>query len=139
MHTNQTHESRPVSGNPRTLTQLCLTRCRKVLAQVRRVKEAIFTESRDGLKDHERMLGLALNEAEALAWQTSYPHLLFPALAAEKVQGVLTWIKHQQDIQRTQPVRLLEILPASIITGSPGKLGYNGVSSEIFRGNVLRR
>jgi hypothetical protein len=42
------------------------------------------------------MLRLALNEAEALAWQTLYPHLVFPDLAAEKVRGVAAWNSRQQ-------------------------------------------
>ncbi|HEY1490010.1 MAG TPA: hypothetical protein VGF90_03125, partial [Verrucomicrobiae bacterium] len=45
-------------------------------------------ESRAALKEHERILKLALSEAEALAWQTVYPHLVFPALATEKIQRV---------------------------------------------------
>jgi hypothetical protein len=41
-----------------------------------------------------------LNEAEALAWQTSYPHLLFPELAVEKVQAVAAWQTRQESVQR---------------------------------------
>jgi hypothetical protein len=44
-----------------------------------------------------------LNEAEALAWQTAYPHLLFPSLAVEKIQSVAAWqarqrLVHQQHL-----------------------------------------
>ena len=35
-----------------------------------------------------QLLDSALNEAEALAWQTPYPHLVFPALAEEKASSV---------------------------------------------------
>lgn len=33
-----------------------------------------------------RLVRLALNEAEALAWETGFPHLIFPTLAMEKVR-----------------------------------------------------
>jgi len=71
------------------------TVCSKVLAQIRDTKAAILAESRDTLKVQEQLLRLALNEAEALAWQTVYPQLLFPALAAEKIRGLAAWHSHQ--------------------------------------------
>lgn len=75
--------------------------CQKILAQIKVTKAAIFEESRDKLKLQEQMLRLALNEAEALAWQTVYPHLLFPALATEKIQAVASWNRYQQSVRRT--------------------------------------
>jgi hypothetical protein len=45
-----------------------------------------------------------VNEAEALAWQTPYPHLLFPSLAAEKVQAVAAWQTRQQSVHQRQPL-----------------------------------
>jgi len=78
--------------------------CRKVPAQIRAAKNAIFAESFDALPAQERLLRLALNEAEALAWQTAYPQLVFPALAAEKVQAVITWDRRQQARLRAEPV-----------------------------------
>ncbi len=44
----------------------------------------------------KHFLTLALNEAEALAFQTDYPHLVFPVLALEKVQAAISW-QHRQD------------------------------------------
>ena len=64
-------------------------------------KEAIFAESRGALDAQERMVRLALNEAEAVAWQTKYPHLVFPALATEKVQAVAAWNNHQRTVWQT--------------------------------------
>jgi hypothetical protein len=72
-----------------------------VLAQIQRVKEAIFDELSTGLNPHEQMLRLALNEAEALAWQTPYPHLVFAGLAAEKAQSVAEWEARQESILHT--------------------------------------
>jgi len=80
---------------------LCLRSCQKIIAQIRNAKDAIFAESREILNAPERMLRLALDEAEALAWQTAYPHLVFAALATEKVQGVAAWSRHQQSVQQT--------------------------------------
>jgi hypothetical protein len=53
------------------------------------------------------MLQLALNEAEALAWQSAYPHLVFPALAMEKVQEIADWNRHQRSVRRMDPLLAL--------------------------------
>jgi hypothetical protein len=84
-----------------------LASCRKVLARVAQAKEAIFAESSPALQSQERLLRLALNEAEAVARQTMYPHLVFPTLATEKVQAVIDWNRHQQSLRRTNPVLVL--------------------------------
>jgi hypothetical protein len=47
-----------------------------------------------------RLLRLTLNEAEALAYATGFPHLFFPALAAEKVEQSVSWHKRQREIRR---------------------------------------
>ncbi len=75
--------------------------CRKVLARVAQAKETIFAESSPALRSQERLLRLALNEAEAVARQTPYPHLVFPMLATEKVQSVIAWNKRQQSLRET--------------------------------------
>jgi len=81
------------------LAGVCRACGQRVLAQISRVKQAILTESSAALETHQHELRLALNEAEALAWQTMYPHLVFPALAAEKVRAVATWNARQQRIR----------------------------------------
>ena len=85
--------------NGATLRQACFGACQKITAQVARVKEAIFAESRAMLAAPERMLRLALNEAEAVAWQTDFPHLFFPVLAVEKVREVAEWSQHQAAVR----------------------------------------
>src|SRR6266705_39550 len=82
-----------------TLKQACLGACSKIAAQVARAKDAILAESRQLLGAPERMLQLALNEAEAVAWQTEYPHLVFPELAMEKVQKVAAWNHRQASVR----------------------------------------
>ena len=80
-----------------------LARCEKVIAQMAKTKEIILDEFRQSLALPERMLRLALNEAEAVAWQTAIPHLVFPTLAAEKLQAVAKWNITQQALRRTRP------------------------------------
>jgi hypothetical protein len=46
-----------------------------------------------------------LNEAEALAWQTEFPHLVFPILAQEKVQSAANWEAHQQAVRQSTAFR----------------------------------
>jgi len=53
---------------------------------------------------HPRVFQLALNEAEALAWQSGFPHLFFPVLAWEKAAKVAEWYLRQQTIRQRQPV-----------------------------------
>jgi hypothetical protein len=100
MNANEMNEH-PVEAEAGTgLKRTCLASCRKILDRVARVKEAIFAESHQAFKSQERLLRLALNEAEAMAWQTMYPHLVFPALATEKVQAVAAWSAHQHRVRR---------------------------------------
>ena len=70
----------------------------KVLAQIKQAREAILTEARGTLKVQEQLLRLAMNEAEALAFQTLYPQLVFPTLAVEKVQGAARWSSRQRQL-----------------------------------------
>ncbi len=99
MKTNQSNEGKENTGAARAFGTACLESCQKVLKQIHDAKEAILAESRETLKAQEHLLKLAVNEAEALAWQTLYPHLLFPTLATEKVQAVADWNRHQQGIR----------------------------------------
>jgi hypothetical protein len=51
-----------------------------------------------GFRGQEQLLRLALNEAEALAFLTDYPHLVFPTLALEKVHDAAAWKNRQQQL-----------------------------------------
>ena len=79
-----------------------LASCRKLLAQIERTKAAILREFGASLEAHEHLLRLALNEAEALAWQSGVPQLVFPTLAREKAQAVVIWNARQQSLQQTR-------------------------------------
>jgi len=72
----------------------------KLVAQIERVKKNIIAEVHETLKAHEQLINRAVGEAEALAWQTAYPQLVFPVLAVEKVQSVAAWHSRQQSLYR---------------------------------------
>jgi hypothetical protein len=85
----------------RTFANACLASCQNLIAQIEKTKDAILIEFRETLDANEHLLRLALNEAEALAWQTEFPQLIFPTLATEKAQAVAAWSARQQSILRT--------------------------------------
>ena len=85
------------------LAGVCQRACRKARAEIARARAAVLAEWSEGLKAQRHALRLALNEAEALAWQTMYPHLVFPILAAEKVQAVAAWNRRQQRLWWNTP------------------------------------
>jgi hypothetical protein len=91
-------------GNGGLLRKACGTSCRRIRAQIAGVKEAIFAETTRVFSGPEQLVRLALNEAEATAWQTKYPHLFFPTLAAEKVREVAHWNARQQFVRENSPV-----------------------------------
>jgi len=88
------------SQNQNTLSQIksaCATACRNLVSQMNHAREAVLAEFRDGFHIPEHMVKLALNEAEALAWETKYPQLVFADLATEKAQALLAWQRHQEE------------------------------------------
>jgi hypothetical protein len=84
---------------------LCLDSCRKVLDRIEQVKQTVLDEFHDTIDAHNQMVRLAVNEAEALAWETEYPHLVFPTLAHEKAEQVTSWEARQREIRRSQSRR----------------------------------
>lgn len=74
------------------------------LAVIRGQVERKFARATEG---YEKLLSSALNEAEALAWQTPYPHLFFPELAQEKAAAVRDWTIHQRAVQAREQVQAL--------------------------------
>jgi len=75
--------------------------CQKIANLLERVKQEVFSEYQAVLGANEPLLRLALVEADALARQTEYPHLLFPLLAAEKARKAARWQFHQQFLLRS--------------------------------------
>lgn len=74
------------------------------LAQVRTDLERQFTTLS---QQAPRILRLTLNEAEALAWDSGFPHLVFPLLAEEKAQRAEAWVSRQREIRRDGDVLAL--------------------------------
>ncbi len=75
-----------------------LNKASQALAAVRRKIEREFSWL---LQAHSRLLHLVLNEAEAVAWETGFPQLVFPVLAQEKVRQLALWHSRQQSIRQT--------------------------------------
>ena len=73
---------------------------RELSRQLAAVKKSMLREFGVALGGQGRMLESALNEAEAVAWQTPYPHLVFPMLAEEKASAVSRWAARQRSVRR---------------------------------------
>ena len=63
----------------------------KLVIGIERAKQHLIAQFKDQLELPQRLFQVALNEAEALAWQTEYPQLVFPTLAEEKVAAITAW------------------------------------------------
>jgi len=85
------------TGRPRALSS---RHCRELAVQMANIKNGLVREFGTALGGHGPLLRSALNEAEALAWQTPYPHLIFPVLAHEKEAAVNRWAARQRRVQR---------------------------------------
>jgi hypothetical protein len=87
-----------------TLANRCFQSCKKLVSRIERAKNHILNEFHATRKSQENLFKQAVSEAEALAWQTDYPHLFFPALAVEKIQRVAAWQTRQQSLHRHHSV-----------------------------------
>lgn len=94
-------------GRVETAATICIERCQKLAAQIKAVRDGFRNELRQTLAVPERIFRLALNEAEALAWETGYPHLLFPALATEKLQAATAWSARQELLRQNKFFRVM--------------------------------
>jgi hypothetical protein len=101
MNTNDTNKN---FNAEQTIGNRCVQSCKKLLAGIEQAKNKIADEFREIVEANQKTFQLALNEAEALAWQTDYPQLLFPTLAVEKVQAVATRRVRQQSLRRSHSV-----------------------------------
>ena len=96
MNTNTNNQAR----NNQTFAEACVAQYGKLIAQIERVKNNIAAEFSEAFETQEQLLNRTIREAEALAWQTEYPQLVFPTLAMEKVQNVAGWTARQQAIRQ---------------------------------------
>ena len=94
-------EAQPASTDSlRRLRATCVHCCQDVLRRLEAVKDSVQREFGRAMAGYEQLLKAAVNEAEAVAWQTPYPHLLFPALAEEKAAEVQHWAVQQRAIRQ---------------------------------------
>ncbi len=107
MKSNTEAGTNQLDSNNQNFAGRCVASCRKLLAQLEAVKTSVVSEFRDRLEDHQHVLELAVNEAEALAWEAGVPELLFPTLATEKAYAVAGWHDRQQTLLRRTTRQLL--------------------------------
>jgi multidrug efflux system membrane fusion protein len=67
-------------------------------------RASIEQEFSDLQRLEPRLSRLALNEAEAVAWDSGVPHLVFPILAEEKLKALDSWREYQATIRRANPL-----------------------------------
>jgi len=82
---------------------------RETAVQFTNIKNGLTREFGTALGGHGQLLKSALNEAEALAWQTGYPHLFFPALAEEKALAVNRWAARQRRVREASREMALSV------------------------------
>jgi hypothetical protein len=87
-------------NQPGSFRRTCVAACETLLEQLNQVKQRVQAEFQDAFGLHKHLLRQALAEADALAWQTEYPHLFFPELAAEKASQAADWRARQQALLR---------------------------------------
>ena len=73
---------------------------RKTLNAIAAARALVEREFSSLRQRQPRLLRQALNEAEAIAWQTGFPQLVFPSLALEKARAVASWENRQRTIWR---------------------------------------
>ena len=103
------HNDYESSSGEQTIARHCAQSCKKLLAGVENATHRIAKDFQEASESQEKLFQLALNEAKALAWQTGYPHLTFPALAMEKVQSVTAW-QARQDLLYRRRTAFAEVL-----------------------------
>lgn len=89
------------SSLPLTRFRAACARCyQAIVRRLKAVKAKVAAEFSPAMTGYEHVLSASLNEAEAVAWQTPYPHLLFPVLAEEKAVEARQWAAHQRAIRQ---------------------------------------
>lgn len=91
---------------PHPFISSCSASCQKLLNKLQLLKKGLLSEFNHRADAQDRMLQLALNEAEALARETGFPLLTFPVLAREKAESVAAWRDRQQAVRRSALQRL---------------------------------
>jgi hypothetical protein len=90
------------------------------------LKKKILWEYSEAVGPNQHLLNLALNEAEALAWQTQFPHLVFPTLAEEKATNVVRWFARQRVISQAAL-----LLGSGNVGDEPSNSGFQPAPSSL--------
>ena len=93
-----------VSNKLNKFSRICLHENDAVNQALSQAKATLLHEYSGKVESNGRLLQLALQEAEALAWQTGFPHLVFPVLATEKAQAAVRWHQRQSEMNQTREV-----------------------------------
>jgi hypothetical protein len=83
----------------RRLQAACVACYHGATRELAAAKAQVELEFGKALGQYRQMLKSVINEAEALAWQTPYPHLFFPVLAEEKAAEAIQWVARQEAIR----------------------------------------
>lgn len=94
-----TYQTRNAASKTTQFTQFCVAACKKLLGRIEQARANVIAEFSQSLAGREHLLQLAVNEAEAIAWQTEFPYLVFPTLAQEKATNVAKWAAHQRYVR----------------------------------------
>jgi hypothetical protein len=100
MNTNNSFGSHCAKPSGKGGSKRSASTCRELVVQVTNIKNGLVREFGTAIGGQNQLLQSALNEAEALAWQTPFPHLLFPVLAHEKASAVSRWAARQRTVRR---------------------------------------
>jgi hypothetical protein len=92
--------TRSTSFSVRQTNASCTQKRQNAHNAIAKVRKMIQSDFASLDEQRSRLFRLALNEAEAIAWQTDFPFLLFPALAEEKVRAATLWSARQQWMHR---------------------------------------
>lgn len=71
---------------------------------MQRLREALAAEFASLQDTRGHLVRLTLNEAEAMAFQTAFPQLVFPLLAKEKLAALAAWHERQAELRPSGPV-----------------------------------
>jgi hypothetical protein len=72
-----------------------------VRTHLSRTKNNLLRDYSSVMGEHAQLLRLALNEAEAVAWASGVPQLVFPLLAKEKAEFAVAWHRRQKAVRRS--------------------------------------
>ncbi len=100
MYKHNTQSAAELPDNSQGLRAICLRCYQRLLRRLGAVKVNIEREFGRAMAGYEQLLKSAVNEAEALAWQTPYPYLFFPMLAEEKAAAAQQWAARQRRIRK---------------------------------------